>query len=170
MFQRVFPFLFPLPSPALMQSARRAAVRSSFLMFDLFPSALQRPSQPLFALLRRSWHSRIRPWFFAQRTPLCVFPVCKRLRSALFVCDNFPFSWTSKPHKGSQPPLRAFPALPYPAADSFGIGFIAAIIPYTTMHHIFNHICIICQILILTSKTPLHQSAGAVSLGNTAQF
>ena len=38
-----FPFCFPLPHPALPQSARRAAVRSFFLLFDSFPVCIAAP-------------------------------------------------------------------------------------------------------------------------------
>ena len=145
-------------------------MRSSFLLFDIFPSALQRPSQPLFTLLRHSRHFRIHLCFSHRELSPCVLPVCKHSKSVLIVRVIFPCFWTSSPYRGSQPPLRAFSALPCPAVDSFGIGFVAAVNLYTTMHRIFNHIRLICSILILTSKLPLHQSAGAVSLGNTAQF
>ena len=53
---------------------------------------------------------------FSHRGLSLRFPVCKRPKSALFVrATLFPCSWTSKPHRGSQLPLRAFllsPALP----------------------------------------------------------
>ena len=78
-------FSSPLPRPSAKRPQSRCEKPFSHVR-HLFPSALQRPSQPFFALLRHNRHSRIRLWLFAQRTSPCVLPVCKRPKSALFVC------------------------------------------------------------------------------------
>ena len=116
-----FSLCFSLPSPACPQSARRAAVRGFSLLFNSFPFALQRPSQTLF------------------RVPAVqsIFPPCNRNRRSLRpprlqaprkrvspVCSIFSYSWTSRPHRGSQVPLRVFPALPCPSIVSFWVGFL----------------------------------------------
>lgn len=41
---------------------------------------------------------------------------------------------------------------------------LTAVVPHSTMHRMFDHMFIICSIVILASKTPLHQSAGVFSL------
>ena len=150
------------------QGARRAAVRNFFLLLDIFPVCIAVPftgvlcplaTQPTFPPGNR----RRRPCFFAQRTPPAL-PVCKRPRSALIVRAGLSLLLDKQAAQRLSAVFARIPALPRPAADSFGIGFIAAVIPYATMHRIFDHARTICSILITTSKMPLHQSAGAFSL------
>ena len=73
-----FPFCFPLPHPALPQSARRAAVRSSFLSFDSFPvciaASLTGALCPL-AIQPAFLHT---PFVFRTEDFPCALPVCKR--------------------------------------------------------------------------------------------
>ena len=161
MFQRVFRFVFLSPHPAFPQSACRAAVRSFFLSFDIFPVCVAAPLTGVLCPLAMQSAFPHTPLFFAQRTPLCVFPICKRPRSVLAVCVVFSLLLVKQAAQRLPAAFACISALPCPPADSFGIGFIAAVIPYTTIHRIFNHIRLICSILILTSKLPLHQSAGA---------
>ena len=116
-----FSLCFSLPSPACPQRARRAAVRGFFLLFDIFPFALQRPSQALFRV--PAVQSIFPPWNCNRRSlrPPRLQAPRKRVSP---VCSIFPYSWTSRPHRGSQVPLRAFPALPCPAIVSFWNGFL----------------------------------------------
>ena len=111
-----FPFCFPLPHPALPQNARRAAVRSLLLLFDIFPVCIAAPlTGALFPLAIQPAFLHTPSVFRTEDSP-CALPVCKRPKKrSVCVRDTFPYSWSSKPHKGSQPPLRVFllsPALP----------------------------------------------------------
>ena len=73
------------------------------------------PHRRSFAFLRCSRYSR---HGIATDVP-CVRPVCKRPGSVSALCAaSFPYSWTSRPHRGSQVPLHAFPTLPFPAVVS----------------------------------------------------
>ena len=161
MFQRVLPFLFSLPSPALLQSARRAAVRSSFLLLDSFPVCIAAPLTGALCPLAIQPAFLHTPFVFRTEDFPCVLPVCKRPKSTLFVRAAFSLLLDKQAAQRLSAAFACIPALPCPPADSFGIGFIAAVIPYTTIHRIFNHLRLICSILVLTSKLPLHQSAGA---------
>ena len=164
-------FLFLPPHPVLPQNARRAAVRNSFLLFDIFfPSALQHPSQALFALLRRNRHFRIHFWFFAQRTSPAFFPSVSVPKSALFVCATVFLTLRQATRTEALSRLCVHFCSPLPCR-CFVLGWLLAVtVPHITIYRIFNHTRCICSILIMASKLPLHQSAGAVSLGNTAQF
>ena len=73
------------------------------------------PHRRSFAFLRCSRYSR---HGIATDVP-CARPVCKRPGSVSALCAaSFPYSWTSRPHRGSQVPLHAFPTLPFPAVVS----------------------------------------------------
>ena len=80
-----FPFCFPLPHPALPQSARRAAVRSSFLLFDSFPVCLAAPLTGALCPLAIQPAFLHTPSVFRTEDFPCVLPVCKRPKSTLFV-------------------------------------------------------------------------------------
>ena len=69
-----FPFCFPLPHPALPQSARRAAVRSSFLLPDSFPVCIAALLTGALCPLAAQPAFPHTPLFFAQRTPPALFP------------------------------------------------------------------------------------------------
>ena len=116
-----FSLCFSLSSPACPQSARRAAVRGFSLLFDIFPVCL---AASLTDALSRSCGAVDIPAMELQQT----FPAPAPSASAPEACQPcvqlFPYSWTSRPHRGSQVPLRAFPALPCPAVVSFWNGFL----------------------------------------------
>ena len=117
-----FSLCFSLPSPACPQSARRAAVRGFSLLFDIFPVCL---AASLTDALSRSCGAVDIPAMQSQQT----FPASAPSASTPEACQPcvqhlFPYSWTSRPHRGSQVPLRAFPALPCPAVVSFWNGFL----------------------------------------------
>ena len=109
------PLCFSLPSPACPHSARRAAVRGFSLLFDIFPVCLV---ASLTDALSRSCGAVDIPAMQSQQT----FPAPAPSASVPEACQPcvqlFPYSWTSRPHRGSQAPLRTFPALPFPAVVS----------------------------------------------------
>ena len=169
MFQRVFPFLLSLPSPALPQCARRAAVRSPFLLFNIFyrlhcsaPHRRSLPSCDTADISARQ--SPQTPLLFRTEDSPCVLPVCKYLRSVPIVrVASFP-SHGHADRTGALSRLCAHSCSPMPSR-CFVLGWLLAVtVSHTTIHRIFNHIFLICSILVLTSKMPLHQSAGAFSL------
>ena len=151
MFQRVFRFFSP-PFPALPQSARRAAVRNFFLLLDIFPVCIAVPftgvlcplaTQPTFPPGNR----RRRPCFFAQRTLPAFFPSVSTSEASRSCAWPLFLPMDKQTVQGLSAAFARISVLPCPAADSFGTGFISAVILYTTMHRIFNHTRCICSVL-----------------------
>ena len=94
-----FSLCFSLPSPACPQSARRAAVRGFSLLFDIFPICL---AASLTDALSRSCGAVDIPAMQSQQT----FPASAPSASTPEACQPcvqhlFPYSWTSRPHRGS---------------------------------------------------------------------
>ena len=119
-----FPFCFPLPHPALPQSARRAAVRSSFLLFDIFSclrcSTPHRRSLPSCGTAGISAYTFV---FCTEDSP-CALPVCKRPGSVLAVCVIFSLLLDKQPAQRLSAAFARISALPCPAADSFGTSLL----------------------------------------------
>ena len=113
-----FLFLFSLPSPALLQSARRAAVKNPSFLLDVFPVRLAAPLTGALCPLATQPAFPHTPLFFAQRTPLCVFPVCKRPGSILAVCVVFSLLLVKQAAQRLPAAFACISALPCPAAVS----------------------------------------------------
>lgn len=146
MFQRVFRFFSP-PSPALPQSARRAAVRNFFLSLDIFPVCIIAPfTGVLCPLVTQPAFSHTALVFRAEDFP-CVLPVCKCLRSVLIVCATLSLPLDKQTAQRLSAAFAHIPAFPLPCRCYVLGWLLAAAFPYTTTHRTFNHIRCICSIL-----------------------
>ena len=105
----------PLPCPAAKRPQSRCEKFFSLVRHS-FPVCIAAPLTGALCPLAIQPAFLHTPSVFRTEDFPCALPVCKRPKKrSVCVRDTFPYSWSSKPHKGSQPPLRAFlfsPALP----------------------------------------------------------
>lgn len=126
-----------------------------------FPFALQRPAQTLF------------------RVPAVqlIFPPCNRNRRSLRpprlqaprkrvspVCSIFSLLLDKPPAQRLSGAFARIPRSPLPCRCFVLEWLLTVAVPHITIYRIFNHTRTICSILIVASKMPLHQSAGAFFL------
>ena len=164
MFQRVFPFLSPCPAAKRPQSRCEkffSLIRHLYRLHCSVPHRRSLPSCDTADISARQ--SPQTSLLFRTEDSPCVLSVCKCLRSVLVVRVAFP-SHGQADHTEALSRLCAHSCSPPPYLRYVLGWLLAAVILHTTIHRMFNHMCCICSILILTSKSPLHQSAGAFSL------
>ena len=152
-------FVFSL-FPTLLQSALRAVVRGFSLMFESSRSPCSVPHRRPFAFLRCSRYFR---HAIATDVP-CVRPVCKRHGSVSTLCAALSLLLDKQPAQRLSGAFACIPRSPL-TCRCFVLGWLLTVAaPHITIYRTFNHTRTICSILIMASKTPLHQSAGAFSL------
>lgn len=160
----MFPFtfslcFFSLPHPA----AKRPQSRCE----RFFPHVRQSSRSPCsvphrrpFAFLRCSRYFR---HAIATDVP-CVRPVCKRHGSVSALCAALSLLLDKQPAQRLSGAFACIPRSPL-TCRCFVLGWLLTVAaPHITIYRTFNHTRTICSILIMASKTPLHQSAGAFSL------
>ena len=155
------PLCFSLPSPACPHSVRRAAVRGFSLLFDIFPVCLV---ASLTDALSRSCGAVDIPAMQSQQTfpapaPSASAPeACQPCVQHLFLLLDKP------PAQRLSGAFARIPRSPLPCRCFVLEWLLTVAVPHITIYRIFNHTRTICSILIMASKIPLHQSAGAFSL------
>lgn len=169
MFQRVFPFLFFLPSPcpAAMRPQSRCEKLFSFTrhLSRLHCSALHRRSLPSCdtADISARQSSQTPLLFRIEVAPAFSLSVSVSETSRLCAWPlSLPMDKQTVQRLSAA--LARIPAFSLPCRCYVLGWLLAAVILHTTIHRTFNHTRTICSILITASKMPLHQSAGAFSL------
>lgn len=148
MFQRVFPFLFFLPSPcpAAMRPQSRcekffSLIRHLYRLHCSVPHRRSLPSCDTADISARQ--SPQTPLLFRTEDFPCVLPVCKRPKSALIVRAGLSLLLDKQAAQRLSAAFARIPALPRPAAVTFWDDFlllsfcIQRYIVYLIIHDVF---------------------------------